>query len=162
MELTDKQIYDRNRYKNNRDKLLRQCKDYKAANPEVVKERVRKWQMDNKDKCAKYSLTWRKNNLEKYMLSSAKTRAKEFGLEFDITIEDVQIPDVCPILGIKFAYPWEENYKHAFAPSLDRIDNSKGYVKGNVRVISDKANNCKKDLTQTEIENLLKYIKGEI
>ena len=46
--------------------------------------------------------------------------------------------------------------------SLDRVDNDKGYVKGNIRVISRKANLLKSSLTLEILENIIKYIKKEI
>jgi len=45
------------------------------------------------------------------------------------------------------------------APTVDRIDNRLGYVKGNIEVISYKANRIKGHLTVSEIEMLLKYMK---
>jgi hypothetical protein len=46
--------------------------------------------------------------------------------------------------------------------SLDRVDNTKGYIPGNVRVISRKANLMKSSLTLDVLEKLIKYIKNEI
>jgi len=90
----------------------------------------------------------------------AKKRAKQSGLDFNIDKDDIIIPDVCPILGIplqkhrvKFGY---DSY------SLDRVDSTKGYVKGNVRVISWHANNLKRALTIEQIERMLQYMRGEI
>lgn len=77
---------------------------------------------------------------------SAKTRAKRKGLAFDISIEDIIIPESCPILKSKL-----------IKPSLDRLDNSKGYVKGNIRVISFYANTVKNSLSIEEIKNLYIY-----
>jgi len=67
------------------------------------------------------------------------------------------IPDVCPILLVPL-----EKYNKNRAPSLDRIDNSKGYIKGNVRVISNRANIMKGDMSLEDIERLLAYTKREI
>ena len=73
----------------------------------------------------------------------AKTRAKRKGLDFNIDISDIIIPDNCPILKNKL-----------LRPSLDRVDNSKGYVKSNIKVISYTANRIKNDLSLEEIKNL--------
>ena len=50
---------------------------------------------------------------------------------------------MCPVLGI----PLELGTRHFHdnAPSIDRIDNEKGYIPGNVWIISHKANRMKKD-----------------
>ena len=82
------------------------------------------------------------------MWSRAKYRAKQKGLEFNITKEDIIIPDTCPLLGT----PME-------SPSLDRIDSSKGYIKGNVWVISNRANTLKNDATLSELKLLVERLE---
>ena len=87
---------------------------------------------------------------EKRMLESAAVRAAKKGREFNIELCDITIPNTCPVLGTPMV-----------APSLDRIDSSKGYVKGNVRVISKRANMLKNNATIEEIELVLKDLKRE-
>lgn len=85
------------------------------------------------------------------MLVEAKSRAKIKNLDFDITEEDVKWNDVCPVLGISITY--ERNKGPGGddnSPSLDRINNEKGYVKGNIRLISNKANKLKNRMTKDE------------
>lgn len=76
---------------------------------------------------------------------NVKKRAKKKGIEFTLLPEDIpEIPKVCPILGI----PIKENNKCSpldSSPSLDRIDNSKGYIPDNVRIISNRANRLRQD-----------------
>lgn len=91
---------------------------------------------------------------EQKMWNSAKWRANKGELEFDIDIEDIKIPDRCPVLGIELE-PGGENQDNS--PSLDRMDPSKGYVKGNVKVISYRANMIKSNATSDEIEAVLAY-----
>jgi hypothetical protein len=98
-------------------------------------------------------------NPSKYLWSVAKSRAKKFGLEFNISIEDVVIPEFCPIIGCKLI---KGNGHRPDAPSLDRIDNSKGYIKGNVRVISREANLKKSSLNESILIKILQYMRGEI
>jgi hypothetical protein len=75
------------------------------------------------------------------MLQRAKDRSKKSGIEFSIEKSDIIIPEVCPYLGIEISQ--SKGGKTDNSPSLDRIDNSKGYVKGNVEVISSRANTIK-------------------
>ena len=69
---------------------------------------------------------------EYIMFTNAKKRAKKAGLPFDIEIDDVVIPDVCPLIGIPLSKG--EGTFHDGSPSLDKIINKHGYVKGNVWV----------------------------
>ena len=89
---------------------------------------------------------------------SAKDRARTRGLEFDITKEDIIIPGMCPILKIPIIKSFNSTTKNS--PSLDRIDSTKGYVKGNVQVISLRANTLKNNATIEELEAVLKCLKN--
>ena len=90
------------------------------------------------------------------MFYAAKDRSKKSGIEFDITVDDIIIPDVCPVLGIEIKKS-EDRHACPNSPSLDRRDSTKGYVKGNVFVISWRANKLKGDATPEELALILKY-----
>lgn len=109
----------------------------------------------NLKKINKYAQKYRKKNIEQAMLSAAKARAKDLGLQFNIDISDIIVPDACPVLGIKLSI---EGVKQN-SPSLDRIFPELGYTKGNVRVISWRANWIKNNSTIEEIEKL--YIDSQ-
>lgn len=100
---------------------------------------------------------------ESLMLSRCKYRAKQSGLPFNLTKNDIVIPEFCPVLGIKIRQmSIDEEPKrgyHPNAPSLDRIVPKLGYVKGNVRVISARANLLKNDATILELELVLQDLK---
>jgi hypothetical protein len=83
------------------------------------------------------------------MWSRAKYRAKQKSLDFNITKEDIVIPDTCPLLGTPMK-----------SPSLDRIDSTKGYIKGNVWVISNRANTLKNDATLKELKTLVENLEA--
>lgn len=74
--------------------------------------------------------------LKKAMVRAAKKRASTKGLEFDITYEDIELPKVCPLLGITLGVSPGRASDSSY--SLDRIDSSKGYIRGNIWVISIK------------------------
>jgi hypothetical protein len=83
----------------------------------------------------------------------AKRRAGQHKIKFNIKVEDIVIPDVCPVLKIPIYR--DTDGLCANSPSLDRIDPSKGYVKGNIRVISFRANTLKNNATLKELTMLL-------
>ena len=101
-------------------------------------------------------LEYHNNSNKRYKIwCSAKKRAKAKGLDFNIELEDIpEIPKYCPVLGIEI----KSNTTNApldSSPSLDRIDSSKGYIKGNVRIISNRANRIKADATVGELRKVL-------
>ena len=74
------------------------------------------------------------------------------------------LPTHCPVLGIELRY-WtpregKSGRKNPNAASIDRNDSNLGYVKGNVRVISLRANQLKSNGTLAEFEQLVTYIRG--
>lgn len=83
------------------------------------------------------------------MLNYARARAKKKSLPFDIELDDIVIPDICPLLDIPLVL---DNQLFADnSPSLDRLIPSLGYVKGNVKVISVRANTIKNNATIDEL-----------
>jgi hypothetical protein len=90
-------------------------------------------------------------SLEKKMFTRCKTRARDRGLEFNIDIEDIFIPEACPILEIPLKEFKGKAGGRKDSPALDRIDNSKGYVKGNIMVISHLANMMKSSANPEEL-----------
>jgi hypothetical protein len=87
------------------------------------------------------------------MLRTARGNAKRRGLEFTITLADIDIPTICPVLEIPIRFDGERDNM----PSLDRINSSLGYVKGNVIVISWRANWLKSNATSEELKLLAKF-----
>ena len=92
------------------------------------------------------------------LLRRAKYRAKVMGLRFNISLSDIRIPKRCPILGVKLV----AKVRHRYAPSLDRVDTRKGYVRGNVRIISRSANMKKNGWTPPQVRRLLAYMEGRV
>lgn len=93
----------------------------------------------------------------KNMWWRAKKRAEKNGIEFDILKEDIVIPEKCPVFGFDFVVGDGKGPSDK-SPSLDRIDNRKGYVRGNIQVISFKANKMKNDCTLEDVEKLLCFM----
>lgn len=94
------------------------------------------------------------------LLREARKRAKEKNLEFDLRLADLPPFDKCPVLGLELKRH-KNNLDHG-SPSLDRIDSAKGYIKGNVRVVSWKINQLKSNLTLEQVKRLADYMEGKI
>lgn len=89
-----------------------------------------------------------KNDYDKmrgYMVRNVKFSAKRRNIECSLTYTDFDLPEYCPILNVKLTYRLESNGNKPYHATIDRIDNSKGYIKGNVIVISRLANAMKNE-----------------
>ncbi len=91
------------------------------------------------------------------MLARAKNRAKKNNLPFNLELGDIVIPDICPLLGIKIKSTEVRNSPNN--PSLDKIIPEKGYIKGNIWIISNRANTLKNDASLQELELLVENLK---
>ena len=104
---------------------------------------------------------WHRGNPARSYLLAAKKRAVTAGVPFSLEEKDIVFPDVCPVLGLPLDLEAKEGPRKRTdnTPSLDRILPALGYVKGNVRIISWRANRLKSDATMEEVRRLLKYME---
>ena len=106
-----------------------------------------------------------KKNPIPQMLSNAKIRAKQKGVDFNLTSQYLKkiFPkdNKCPITGLNFEFGYinKEKINKNNSPSLDRIIPNKGYIIGNVMIISDLMNRMKQDSTYEDIEKLYNFYK---
>lgn len=101
---------------------------------------------------------YRDRNIEHSLIIECRARARKRGLEFNLDDVDIVIPEYCPVLGIKIQRTRAKITDNT--PSIDRVKMSRGYVRGNVRVISWKANRLKSDCDEPEIfEAIARYIR---
>lgn len=84
------------------------------------------------------------------LLERARRRARNRDLPFTLSRRDIAVPRTCPVLGIPLI---TGRHRSANSPSLDRIVPSRGYVRGNIRVISDRANRIKGSRTLAELRD---------
>jgi len=90
----------------------------------------------------------------------AKGRARKLGRNFDLDLTDIVIPDICPMLDIPL---FRGIGKHCSnSPSVDCIRPELGYVKGNVWVVSYRANTLKSNLTLEQLKTLVSRIENKI
>jgi hypothetical protein len=137
----DIKAYRKQHYESNKEKYLTRGKQYRAQNKEHLAELDKQYRM---------------NNPALALYNSAKHRAGLKGIEFTITVDDILIPSECPILKVPFEYGTE------YAMSLDRRDNFKGYVPGNVWVISKKANSMKSNATPDELRKFAQWVVFDV
>lgn len=92
---------------------------------------------------------------EKFIIK--KNAAKRRGVEFTITMEDLEWPTHCPILGIELQY-FTNAGRQEDSVSFDRIDPTKGYVPGNVYICSWRANRLKNNGTAEEHKKIYEFM----
>lgn len=129
------------RYQENKEAKHLYDKERRFAIGDAIREQDR-------DRYYAYRKTSKTN-----MLRSAKQRAKKKNLSCTISIDDFDIPETCPILGITLDFNFGSGGKDN-SPTLDRINNDLGYIEGNVQVISAKANRMKSNGTPEDIKKL--------
>ena len=123
-------------------------------------EYKRKYRQNNKEKIAKYY----QDNKEKLIVRRAKTRANKKNVPFNIDEDYIKKiwpkHNICPIFKIKL----EQSNLHTGdqSPSLDRIIPKLGYVKGNVQIMSNKANTIKNNATFEELIIIGKYYEKQL
>lgn len=101
------------------------------------------------------SLTKQKN-----LLRWAKGRADKQGLNFNLTVEDIEIPELCPVLGIPLIHGVGRPCDNS--PTLDKVVPELGYVKGNIIIISNRANRLKSDASFWEMKMITEFYEEHI
>jgi hypothetical protein len=88
-----------------------------------------------------------KTNRQKYLLNCTRRRALKENIPFDVG--DILIPGFCPVFGFPLVVGSGKDNGPEI-PEIDKIISAKGYTKGNVWVISRRANRLKNDATPEE------------
>jgi hypothetical protein len=158
-----------------RDAKSLQAKEYYHKYKEEISQKNKEYRIKNKDKLREYEQSlkrkevrsqWTKNKRKedpcRFIFYSAKRRSKIDGTIFTINKQDVI--DVypkdgkCPMLGIDMMPNIGKMQDNS--PSLDRIIPGKGYSKGNIIVISYKANRIKNDASLQDLKNVVLFLES--
>jgi hypothetical protein len=117
------------------------------------KETRKRWRRENRETHYGYQKSWRQRNYWRNRLNTLRAKCVSQGLEFDLEVSALVIPDVCPALGIALDFSDRDH-----TPSLDRVEPKGGYTKDNVRVISGRANRIKSDASCEELLRIYEYV----
>lgn len=90
-----------------------------------------------------------------YIIRNSKYCAKRRNIEFNIKYTDFELPEFCPILGIKLEYGAGYDGNAPQHATLDRIDNTKGYIPGNVMIVSRLANAMKNEASFNQLQTFI-------
>ena len=138
-----------------------QCRDCGA----VLDEQT--WGKSNRAKCVyrckpcvcKRTREWQKKNIHAAAIAARRSNARRHGVEFTLQDSDIELPELCPVLGLKINYEPGRG-RSDNSPSFDRIDPSKGYIPGNVIVVCDLANRIKSNATPEQIQRVASFYKN--
>ncbi len=140
--------YARIYYLKNRERLTKYNKEHHRIKYDSS--------VDYKERRRRTHIAFIERNPKRRLLSSSKATARNKGYEYNITEDDLNIPTLCPYLGVVLTNE-QNSFKVQTNISIDRIDSTQGYIKGNVQVISYLANKMKQDATE---EQLISFALG--
>lgn len=142
------------RFNKNRSKssgLSAECKECVAAyNKQHVANNIEYYQ--------EYRAAKRQDKIAWYLFLECRTRAKRNGLDFNLDPEDISVPKTCPVFGFELRPRQKGDGNRDLSPSVDRIDTSLGYIKGNVQVISYLANRMKSNASSEQLAQFARWI----
>lgn len=134
----------------NREKLNARAREKKAALQQNNPEKIRAW-----------GLQQRLSNPIASLIAQVKHRAAKMGIPFNLTKDDLSIPEMCPYLGIPLVSGAGKGVGAGpNAPSVDRLRPELGYVKSNVEVISLLANRIKQNASSIEVQAVADAMKA--
>lgn len=99
------------------------------------------------------------NTLEYRMWNGARRRAKANGIPFNIAINDIVIPEFCPVFPSIKLQSNTGGQQTDSSPTLDRLIPELGYTPSNITVISCRANRIKNNATIEELRQLVNWMQ---
>ncbi len=140
-------------------KRRRQIESKKYRAKKIAELGIEEWRNYKNEKEAQFRRNHQQDptTRRKALLKYAKVRAEEVGCPFDLTLEDIEIPQTCPVLGLAFTFP--QGKIQDTSPTVDRLIPALGYVKNNITVICWRANLIKGNSTLEEIEAVIGWLE---
>jgi hypothetical protein len=148
----------RDHYCKNAPAVKEYQKQYYAENNSYVDARNRKYQQIHKEEISQWQRGYRVENYRKLLLYRLKCRAENQGVPFNLSLDDLQIPIYCPVFGKRLRIGKSRGFRD-WSPSADKVIPRLGYVKGNVQIISNRANLIKRDASLKELESIVDYVR---
>ena len=117
-----------------------------ATRPKYQEGQLRKYEKKQKWRAENPKLNWATD-----CLRGSKFRAKNRGMEHDLTVEWLvaNLKERCPVLDIPFSFARKKHWYDS--PTVDRVDNTKGYTQANCWIISGRANRLKGEASLEEM-----------
>lgn len=133
---------------------LKNISEWRKRNPDKVKNAANKYARANRQKHLAYIKDYRIKFPFVKCLRSAKGRAIKYGYEFNLDREWAENvwTGKCSLTGIEFIV--SPNRHTVYTPSIDRVDNTKGYIKDNCRFILFGINMLKYTSTDVDMYKL--------
>lgn len=128
-----------------------------------AKERAQYYKNRDKEIAAKkrYRKNLKEANYFKHFIMNKKKSMMRADITWDLDERYLRelFTGVCPVFGCAIH---AGGAKDDCKAELDRLIPSKGYVRGNVRWISSRANRLKSDASIDELKKILKYMEEQI
>jgi hypothetical protein len=137
-------------------------KQYYRKHKDIVRMTSKKTYENNKEDILKrHKIAHWNRDPRELILQRAKIRARIEHLPFNLVKEDIILPKICPVFGFKLIRNRGAKTAAYNSYSIDKIVPSLGYIKGNIQILSYKANVMKHNATQKELLLFAKWILKE-
>lgn len=135
---------------------------YRSECRECERKFNNNWKQNNSERVKNSSKEYREKTRNSLLhqamrlIKDSKQRAKKKNLEHTLTKEELYIPKYCPVLGHELK-PNKGTTASACSPTIDRMNNNRGYTKDNIKVISFEANTIKGSATSDKLFKVALY-----
>jgi len=96
------------------------------------------------------------NESDHWIIRSKRGNKRRQRTELSVEYYKTLIVDTCPLLNVKLTYSNFEGRTPDNYATLDKIDPNRGYVEGNVQIVSFRANTLKSNATLEELKMIVK------